>query len=401
MEINMRKYIITSLFVILLAGTSALFAMPGDTESILSENREPQSMPAVSAVSLLDGSFEADFDRYVNDNTAFRTELMRISDAIHLSRGFTPADSGRIISTTSDIGTGESLDSRLVLYRGRIMEMFGANPENEMHYAQTVNQIRQAIPKDVEMYSMLIPTQLEFCAAEVANAQDSEREAIDLIYQSLDPSIKTVDVYSRIKTESAENDYLYYMTDHHWNMDGAYCGYKAFAIAAGIQPGLAADYAYKENGMFYGSLYLKAKSELSPDQPQDICFYYDTSAEGNISIKMRAEDAVTEYGVDSPVFHTDMQNYSVFFGGDNPLMEITNNAMPGGETLIIVKDSYANALIPWLINDYGRVVVIDPRSFGGSYVEEIKRYGASKVLFENYILSTTYDDYWEILASRI
>ena len=60
----MRKYIITSLFLLLLAGSVLLFALPGDRESILSENREPKQMPAVSAASVLDGSFEAGFDEY-------------------------------------------------------------------------------------------------------------------------------------------------------------------------------------------------------------------------------------------------------------------------------------------------------------------------------------------------
>ncbi|MBR0366476.1 MAG: hypothetical protein IJH94_06730 [Clostridia bacterium] len=397
----MRKYIITSLFLLLLAGSVLLFALPGDRESILSENREPKQMPAVSAASVLDGSFEAGFDEYVNDNTAFRSQLMYIFDTFHSRRGFTPVDTGRIISATTDIGTGAAQDSRLVLYNGRIMEMFSASEENENSYAETLNNIRESIPDGVEMYSMLIPTQLEFCDASVSNAQDSERKEIDRIYGMLSEAIKPVDVYGKVQTAWQGDGYLYYWTDHHWNMNGAYCGYEAFAEAAGYKPKTKDKYSYNETGSFYGSLYLKAKSELSPDQPKDICFYYDTAEKGNIKMKMRAEDAVTEYAEGSPVFHTDTVGYGIFFGGDNPLMEITNEAKPDGETLMIVKDSYANAFIPWLINDFKRVIVIDPRSFGGSYITEIERYGVDKVLFENYVLSTTYDDYWGILASRL
>lgn len=397
----MRKYIITSLFLMLLAGSVLLFALPGDRESILSENREPKEMPAVSAASVFDGSFEAGFDEYVNDNTAFRSRLMRIYDMIHARRGFTPENSGCIISTTTDIGTGAAQESRLVLYKGRIMEMFTSSPENETNYAETLNTIRDRIPDDIDMYSMLIPTQLEFCDVSVSSVQDSEKEAIGFIDSQLSDNIKTVDVYSRVQEEWQNDSYLYYWTDHHWNMNGAYCGYEAFAKAAGIAPRARDKYTYSETGSFYGSWYQKAKSELSPDQPKDICFYYDTAEKGNIKIKMRAEDAVTEYGEDSPVFHTDIVGYGVFFGGDNPLMEITNTSKPEGETLLIVKDSYANAFIPWLLNDFAKVIVIDPRSFEGSYLDEIERYGVTKVLFENYILSTTYDDYWGILGSRL
>ena len=64
---------------------------------------------------------------------------------------------------------------------------------------------------------------------------------------------------------------------------------------------------------------------------------------------------------------------------------------------MIVKDSYANAFIPWLINDYKQIIVIDPRSFGGSFIDELNRYIPDKLLIVNYIFSSTFDDYCDIL----
>ncbi len=399
----MRKYFITVLFSLLLAVSVVLFILPGDTASVLSENREPQAMPAFSAKSALNGTFEAQFDQYVNDNTAFRSKLMKISDKLRSHTGFIPDGVGRIISTTADIGTGESREERLVVYNGSIMEMFEAHPETEEKYATALKTIRAALPPDTDMYSVIIPTLLEFTPSDLSAAQDSQQKAISSVYGMLGDGIKPVDVYSKLGKAAETEGYLYFRTDHHWTQDGSYCGYDAFMRAQGMEPAAKDSYERKSNGSFFGSLYLKAKSQLGGGQPDDECFFYDSSANGNIDITMRAEDGA-EYGAHSPVFHLDHSDYGVFFGGDNPLMDIKNNAKPDGETLLIIKDSYANAMIPWLINDYGRVIVVDPRSFhptefGSSFNKLIKEYGITKVAVINYVFSTTFSDYCDILTN--
>ena len=399
----MRKYFITGLFSLLLAVSVVLFILPGDTASVLSENREPQAMPVFSAKTALDGTFEAQFDQYVNDNTAYRSQLMKISDKLRSHTGFIPQGVGRIISTTADIGTGESREERLVAYNGSIMEMFEAHSETEEKYAAALNTIRAALPENTEMYSVIIPTLLEFTPSDLSTSQDSQEKAISSVYGMLGDGIKPVDVYSSLSKAAEAENYLYFRTDHHWTQDGSYCGYDAFMHAQGMEPVSKGSYERRSNGSFFGSLYLKAKSQLGGGQPDDECFFYDSSRDGNIDITMRAEDGA-EYGAHSPVFHLDHSDYGVFFGGDNPLMDIKNNAKPDGETLLIIKDSYANALIPWLINDYGRVIVVDPRSFhptefGSSFRQLIEDYGIDKAAVINYVFSTTFSDYCDILTN--
>lgn len=393
----MRKYLISIIFILLMTGSFVLLLAPADTESINAENREVKAMPEFSVKSVWDGTYTASFDEYVNDNIAYRGKLMALSDKIRSYLGYTPNGVGRIIETTSDIGTGEANEGRLVLYNDYIMEMFAANNDAETNYAEALNDIRSALPGDVKMYSMLIPTALEFCDPSYKNAQDSQKEAIEFVNSKL-MGVFPVDAYSEL--EKSDEDYLYFMTDHHWTMDGAYCAYKAFMNMSGGETVNKNDFARKENGNFYGSLYLKAKSQITR-QKEDTVFYYDVEENNDIQIKMRAEDNVTEYGVGAPVFRTDLNNYLLFFGGDNPLMEITNNSNPEGKSIVVIKDSYANAFIPWLVASYNKVVVIDPRSFEGSILEETLRYNASEVLVLNYVFSTTFNDYCDMLRDDI
>ncbi len=393
----MRKYLISIIFILLMAGSLVLLLLPADTESITAENREVKAMPEFSVGAVWEGKYMAGFDEYVNDNIAYRGKLMSLSDKIRSYLGYTPEGVGRIIQTTSDIGTGESNEGRLVLYDDYIMEMFKKNTDAEADYAVALNDIRSALPDNVKMYSMLIPTALEFCAPSYKNAQDSQKEAIEFVNSNLQ-GVFPVDAYSEIEIDDSE--YKYFLTDHHWTMDGAYSAYKAFMNMSGGTTVNKGDFTRNENGTFYGSLYLKAKSQLT-SQKEDTIFYYDIAGNNNIEIRMRAEDNVTEYGIGAPVFHTDKNNYLLFFGGDNPLMEITNNSNPDGKSIVVIKDSYANAFLPWLIASYNKVIVLDPRSFEGSIVEEITRYNATEVLVLNYVFSTTFADYCQMLKADI
>ena len=124
----MRKYIITVLFVLLLAGAAGVFFSPADTASIEAENREPAAMPELNSDTVVSGEFASGFDSYVNDNIGLRGRLMELSDTIRSCFGFTPQLVGKVISTTSDIGTGETLDSSLMLIDSKIMEMFSDKP---------------------------------------------------------------------------------------------------------------------------------------------------------------------------------------------------------------------------------------------------------------------------------
>ena len=87
---NMHKYVLTVLFVLLLAGSAAVFLSPADTESIKAENREIAAMPELTAEKIEDGSFASEFDSYVNDNIGFRGKLMELSGKIRSCFGFTP-----------------------------------------------------------------------------------------------------------------------------------------------------------------------------------------------------------------------------------------------------------------------------------------------------------------------
>ena len=52
--------------------------------------------------------------------------------------------------------------------------------------------------------------------------------------------------------------------------------------------------------------------------------------------------------------------YLAFIGGDNPLMKISTD-VGNGKSIVVIKESYGNAFVPFLVNHYEEVYVIDPR----------------------------------------
>lgn len=400
----MRKYFVTITFLLLLAASVYVFFSPADIKSIQEENREPAKLPHVSSETLISGEFASGFDSYVNDNIGYRGSLTSLSDDLKSYFGFTPRLVGKVISSTSDIGTEETLETSLMLLNGRVMEMFSKKPEVEAEYAKALNNIASILPENVKMYSMLVPTQLEFAQPIYRNAQDSQQQCIEDINSQLSASIVPIDVYGKLKTaedarDDGSDDNLYFKMDHHWTMDGAYCGYEAFMDKTGAQILPKDDFELKEGEDFYGTLYLKAKSDMEEPEPEKL-YYYDVESVGNFDVVMRVvydDGTEKEYGENAPIFDSTKEGYLFFLGGDQPVIEITNNNKKDGKTLMIIKDSYANALVPWLINNYQKVVLIDPRSFKGTLQKEFERYQPDELAVVNYVFTTTFSDYCTLL----
>ena len=51
-------------------------------------------------------------------------------------------------------------------------------------------------------------------------------------------------------------------------------------------------------------------------------------------------------------------------------VEITTEAT-GGKTLVVIKDSFANSFVPYLLHDYERIIMLDLRYFNGVILQEI------------------------------
>jgi hypothetical protein len=83
--------------------------------------------------------------------------------------------------------------------------------------------------------------------------------------------------------------------------------------------------------------------------------------------------------------HADKKiKYRVFISGDRPL-GIIKTEVENGKKLLVIKDSYGNAMVPFLLPHYQEIFVIDPRQYNKNVFTLIKENGIQEVLFLNYV----------------
>ena len=391
----MKNKLIIGGFLLMLAAFVAVFALPADEKSIESENRTITELPTLSRSNIFSGKFASQFEEFTGDNIAFRFALTTASRQLDGIKGITPHD-GAVISTTKDIGTGSTIKMTLLFTEDAVMEMYRKNSATEKMYTDAVNLYAKKLPENIELYNMLIPTQLEFQKPIYKNLQDSQSEAIEEMYGMLDERVKSVNVCDTMKEHMDE--YIYLRSDHHWTPLGAYYAYREFMLTEGSHSVKNTDYEKHEIKGFLGYLYDRVNTQGIAKQP-DTIEWYDVDTEGSIDVKMHkiVGGKLTEY--EGVMYDEEKQNYSFFFGSDHPIVEMTNSKNAGGKTIVVIKDSYANAFAPWLITSYAKVVLVDPRIYKGGFDTILKKFEPDEVLIMNYIFTTSFPDYCDMLKN--
>lgn len=385
----MREKITLITFAVILALFFALVIIfPKDEAASVQENRPLAEMPEITLEKILSGEFSSEFENFLTDNVGFRSKFVNIGTKIENARGIQRKATGRIV----DLSNG----ARLVLNDGKIMEVYRKDAEATNKYIATLNAYSTAFSGKSTLYLMLAPTQIEFDKSKYRELSDSEKETIDLIYSKLN-NFKTVNVYDKLKSNAGE--YIYFRTDHHWTQRGAYLGYESIMQAKGEKAVDINDMKVVKKSGFLGYLYNQANVPEYSEFADDIeCFENKT----NYTVK------VTDKGLDGiPAKYTTniycypaddtSPTYAIFMGGDHSFAEIDTD-IKNGEVALVIKDSYANAVIPLLTNNYEKIIVIDPRSFEGTVTGLMSEYQIDDIIIINYVVSTILPQFIDSIA---
>lgn len=220
------------------------------------------------------------------------------------------------------------------------------------------------VPTASSIYSELLPKDAPI---------DDEKAYIDLVSQELSPEIKLIDVLPALMSNKTQQ--LYYKTDHHWTIEGAFTAYKEMCKQLGLE--CYEDYKHQTvTHDFYGSLYYKAACGIG--EPESI----------DIPIPKGGEELVVNYVKEriktASLYNSSKLNgrdkYEVFLNGNFPFINIKTACM-NQKKLLIIKDSFANCYIPFLTRNYGEINVVDLRYYTDDLQELIDTYGITDVLF--------------------
>ncbi len=237
------------------------------------------------------------------------------------------------------------------------------------------------------LYDLVIPTSMSVMLPESyieqhgINSSDQRKAIEEYLYPSingLNPNVKTVSLFDPLRAHADE--YIYFRTDHHWTQLGAYYAYVEFCKAKGVDPVPLTQFDKKEYPGFLGSFYSDAPNEAMEANPDVVEAYLPRA---DISFSYTGTDGETYSQAlieDGSVYASELL-YLIFAAGDQPYEEIVNYDLPDGPSCVVVKESFGNAFIPFLVNHYRQIYVVDYRYYEGDVAEL-----AAETLSEDVIL---------------
>lgn len=409
--------------------TVAMLALPRPTESLI-EQRKLAQFPEFTYEDFINGQYTEGIAEYFNDTVPYRDDIKKLAAGIKNAYGVqidgeeihgqlvaiteeteeepedlpvvapvtsttpeTTVEGDVPVITTTPVTTTEATTTEKnineiadgVITNGQVVaklndghywgiSLFGGGKGTA--YAAALNRFSEELGEDVKIYSMVVPTAGEFYLPEkYAPYNASHRKSVDSINAQLNESIIPVDGISALADHTDEP--IYTRTDHHWQALGAYYAAQAMAKAADV-PFMDIS-TYKEVVIegYVGTMYTYTESVNLLGDPEEFVYYKPTN-----DYKVYYYDTAYNFDYNFPLF-IDMpvgSSYSTFMGGDAKIVRIETDCK-NGRKLLIFKDSYGNAEVPFYTGSFQEVYVCDMRYFDLNAVEFIKEQGITDLLF--------------------
>ena len=241
-----------------------------------------------------------------------------------------------------------------------------------------------------------LPTAIEFyCPEKVKRRTHSQVATFESIKSALNPEVKPVDIFKTLADHASEDIYL--RTDHHWAPLGAYYAARRFARMAKVPFQNLDCYDTITMSGYVGTMAMYSRDPRVKQSPEDFVYYIPRNAEyttyyTNFKLDKKRRNVVSEgeehegnFFIQSLVDPQKPANsYCVFGGGDYKLIKVRTN-VNNGRRLLILKDSFGNALPGYLFYSFEEIHVVDCRYFKKNVLRYIRDNGITDVVFANNI----------------
>ena len=279
---------------------------------------------------------------------------------------------------------GEQIGS-LYLNGDSAYELFYFSEKAVRAHASLLNTVQAMFPK-VKLSAMIVPNSFGVILdpkVQEKLASSGMDQAIAYSYSLMDKRVNTVNVFDALSAHKKE--YIYFRTDHHWTQLGAYYGYQEYCKSMGYSTRPLSNYQKMDFPEFYGTFYFfMNRPESLKGHPDQVTAYQGsmntmkyTDSKGNLQEGKLINDASQMLPGNK---------YNCFMLGDHGYVEIHNEGAPRKKSILVLKDSYGNAFVPLLAQDYRDVYVVDYRHYQGNASSLIREKGIEEILFLNNIM---------------
>lgn len=332
--------IVMIIFLTFIGGVACLHILTIDMDFSETENRYLTKMPTLTIEGIVSGDFMSELEEYLSDQFAMREFWIGLKAKVEKALG-----------KRENNGIYFGKDGYLFENFHQPKEQLGKNVASISYFIEKA--------EDVSVYMMLVPTSVEIYPeklplfAEVAN----QKEIIEEVKHALTGRVDWIDIYESLL--QGKNQQIYFKTDHHWTTRGAYIAYKEAAKLMGFTPFEQEDFNIEiVSTDFYGTHYTRAQDKsVLADRIEIFHPKFDVSYQVEINHKGLAY--VSLYDLD---YLEKRDQYSIFLYGNQSLVKIKSH-MGNGRKLLVIKDSYAHVLVPFLTNHYEEIHMIDLRYF--------------------------------------
>lgn len=279
---------------------------------------------------------------------------------------------------------GEQIGS-LYLNGDSAYELFYFSEKAVRAHASLLNTVQAMFPK-LKLSAMIVPNSFGVILdpkVQEKLASSGMDQAIAYSYSLMDKRVNTVNVFDALSAHKKE--YIYFRTDHHWTQLGAYYAYQEYCKSMGYSTKPLSDYQKMDFPEFYGTFYFfMNRPESLKGHPDQVTAYQGsmntmqyTDSKGNLQEGKLINDASQMLPGNK---------YNCFMLGDHGYVEIHNEGAPRKKSILVLKDSYGNAFVPLLAQDYRDVYVVDYRHYQGNASSLIQEKGIEEILFLNNIM---------------
>ena len=375
------------------------------------ERRDLLSRPAFTLDRLLSGAYTADVSRWFSDSEPFRDRFLALSMHIKAAESIamgeeqiafhaTPVASAAAPAEADSVAASSvKQENAIVTSSGvivlgkapmaRALMSFSGEEKGAASYARVINRYADVLGSDVQVYCMPIPTAIEFyCPEQARQLSVPERPVLDHLFSTLSPRVHPVDIYDALRQHVDEPIFL--RTDHHWAPLGAYYAARCFADTAQVPVPDLTDFEAHTMPGYVGSMFGYSKDPTVKASPEDFVYYTpQVSYQTHYTVFEIDEDyQIVGEGVerDGPFFVAQPAGssnaYSTFMGGDKRITQVRTE-VETKRRLLVVKDSFGNALPGYLFGSFQEVHVVDFRYFPYAICDYISTHGITDLLFAN------------------
>lgn len=355
----MKQKIISFMFIIYLLVFGLGSILLKDNPFSEMENRYLAVFPACSFRSILNGDFEKGMEDYLSDHVIMKNQFVKSK-------------------TDLELMLGKRVNNQVYMTdTGRYLQLYKENKDLVLNHTKAINQFADSLPEGSSVYFTLIPNAVFVYEDEISSyiQNDDQADTLHFVEDNLSEQVQFVNPATTLLTHKGE--YIYYRTDHHWTMRGAWYGYRELCKAMEIEPKALEDFQKKEGKYeFYGSLYSKAPTSKAK---ADIVEAY-INEEGKYMTEY-LDTGEKEAGLFKYENMLIKDKYTLFLDGNHANIRITNENTDSTEKLLIVKDSYAHCMIPYLAEHFKELYIVDLRYYHEDIKELMMQEEITKVLF--------------------